>query len=80
MLCLRPKELRFFSTLGNLTQGSSNMRQPKHESLVEISKAQEAMKLCHSHQGWTISNDLDLSLIHMHALIIDYVAQILDLV
>ena len=35
-----------FSTLGNLFQGPNDMREPQHESLIEITNAQEVVKRC----------------------------------
>lgn len=55
------------------------MRECQHESSIEISKAQEVVKLCQHHHGWTILNDLYLSWIHMHTFLINNVTHILDL-
>jgi len=39
----RPKELFFCFTLGDLTQSPRDMRETKHELVVEISKSQKAV-------------------------------------
>jgi len=55
------------------------MREPQHEPVVEIGKAQRVAKLYYSGWGWPILNNLYLGWIHMHALLINDVPQILNL-
>ena len=78
-LRFQTKEFFFRYSLGDLTQGPSDMRESQHEHVVEISKTQKAAKLCHSGWGWPIQNDLDLGWIHMHPPFINNVCQILNL-
>jgi hypothetical protein len=54
------------------------MREPQHKPLIEVSKAQEAMKLNHCFRGWPIMDDLEIGWIHMYTLCIHDVSQILD--
>ena len=79
LLRFRPKEFCSRSSLGDLTQGPSDMRESQHEPSVEISKTQKAMKLGYNGWGWLVLNDLDLGWIHMHPPFINNVSQILNL-
>jgi hypothetical protein len=36
------------------------MREPQHETTIEVDGAQEAVELYQSCQGWTITDKLDL--------------------
>jgi len=54
------------------------MGESQHELAVEIGKAQEASNLSESGWGWTVTDDLDLGWIHMYAMLINYVAQVMD--
>jgi hypothetical protein len=54
------------------------MRESQHKPTVEIGKAQEALKLSDCGWGWLVTDDLDLGWIHMHAMLINYVAQVMD--
>ena len=56
------------------------MGESQHEPAVEISKAQEARKLNECGWGWPVTDDLDIGWIHMYAMLINYVAQVMDLV
>jgi hypothetical protein len=56
------------------------MGESQHEPLVEVGKSQEALKLGECGQGWIVKDDLDLSWIHMYPMLINNVAQVLDLV
>jgi hypothetical protein len=56
------------------------MGESQNEPEVEISKAQEASKLSECGWGWPVTDDLDLGWIHMYAILINYVAQVMDLV
>lgn len=56
------------------------MREYQHAYAVEVSNAEEVAKLCETPQGQLILNELDLSCIHMHTLLINNVTQISDLV
>jgi hypothetical protein len=40
-----PKEFYFLSSLGDLTQGPSDMRESQHKPAVEIGKTQKAAEL-----------------------------------
>ena len=79
MLGLRPGKIFFRPALSNLTQRPSDMGQSQHEPPTKIWKAQKDAKLHWSGRGWSILNELDLSRIHMHAMFIYDVTQILDL-
>jgi hypothetical protein len=54
------------------------MGESQHKPLVEIGKAQEALKLNERGWGWPITDDLDLGWIHMCAMLINDVAQVMD--
>jgi hypothetical protein len=54
------------------------MGESEHEPAVEIDKAQEALKLSECCWGWLVMNDLDLGWIHMYAMLINDVAQVMD--
>jgi hypothetical protein len=54
------------------------MGETQHEPTVEIGKAQEALKLSECFWGWPIMDDLDLGSIHMYAMLINDVAQVMD--
>ena len=56
------------------------MGETQHEPAVEISKSQEAPKLSECFWGWPVTDDLDLGWIHMYAMLINDVAQVMDLV
>jgi hypothetical protein len=53
------------------------MGESQHEPAVEICKAQEAPKLSECGWGWLVIDDLDLGWIHMYAMLINYVAQVM---
>jgi len=80
LLGLKPKNFVFHSILGNFTQRPSAMRESQHKPLIKIGKAQKSCKALLEWFGTPILNYLDLSQIHMHALIINDVSHILDLV
>jgi hypothetical protein len=46
--------------------------------MVEIGKAQEALNLSECGWGWLVMNDLDLCWLHMYAMLINDVAQVMD--
>jgi hypothetical protein len=48
--------------------------------MVEIGKAQEALKLSECGRGWPVTDDLDLGWIRMYAILINDVARVMDLV
>ena len=54
------------------------MGETQHEPAVEIGKAQEASKLSECGWGWPVTDDLDLGQIHMYAMLINDVAQVMD--
>jgi hypothetical protein len=56
------------------------MGESQHEPMVEIGKAQEALKLSECGWGWLVMDDLDLGWVHMYAMLINDVAQVMDLV
>jgi hypothetical protein len=56
------------------------MGETQHEPAVEISKSQEALKLSECYWGWPVMDDLDLGWIHMDAMLINDVAQVMDFV
>jgi hypothetical protein len=56
------------------------MEESQHELEVEIGKAQEAPKLSECGWGWLVTDDLDLGWIHMYTMLINDVAQVMDLV
>jgi hypothetical protein len=55
------------------------MGESQHEPAVEIGKAQEALKLSECGWGWPVTDDLDLGWIHMYTMLINDVAQVMDL-
>jgi hypothetical protein len=55
------------------------MGETQHKPIVEIGKAQEAPKLSECCWGWIVTNDLDLGWIHMYSMLINDVAQVMDL-
>jgi hypothetical protein len=48
--------------------------------MLEIGKAQEALKLSECGSDWLVIDDLDLGWIHMYTILINDVAHVLDLV
>jgi hypothetical protein len=54
------------------------MGEYQHEPVVEISKAQEAPKLSECGRGWPVMDDLYLGWIHMYAMLINDLAQVMD--
>ena len=54
------------------------MGETQHEPAIEIGKAYEAPKLSECGWGWPVMNDLDLGWIHMYAMSINDVAQVMD--
>jgi hypothetical protein len=54
------------------------MGETQHEPAVEIGKAQEAPNLSECCWGWLVMDDLDLGWIHMYAMLINDVAQVMD--
>jgi hypothetical protein len=49
------------------------MGESQHKPVVEIGKAQEALKFSECGWGWSVMNELDLGWIHMYAMLINYV-------
>ena len=80
LLCIPPCEHFLHTTIGYLAEGPCNMGESQHEPMVEFGKPQEALKLGKCGRGWLVTNDLDLSWIHMYPMLIKNVAQVLDLV
>jgi hypothetical protein len=56
------------------------MGESQHEPVVNISKAHKAPKLSECGWGWPVMDDLDLGWIHMYAVLINDVAQVMDFV
>ena len=54
------------------------MGESQHEPVVEIGKAQEAPKLSECGWGWPVTNDLDISWIHMYTIMINDVFHVMD--
>jgi hypothetical protein len=50
------------------------MGESQHKPVLEIGKAQEALKLSECGWGWPLVDDLDLSWIHMYDILINDVA------
>jgi hypothetical protein len=71
---------KFFptTTFGYLVEGPCNMGESQHEPVVEIGNAQEALKLSECVWGWPVTDELDLGSIHMYAMLINDVAQVMD--
>jgi hypothetical protein len=55
------------------------MGESQHEPVVEIGKAQESPKLSECGWGETVTDHLDLGWIHMYSMLINDVAQVMDL-
>jgi hypothetical protein len=54
------------------------MGESQHKPMVEIGKSKEALKLSECGWGWRVMNELDLGWIHMYAMLINDVAQVMD--
>jgi hypothetical protein len=73
-----PTQIFLTTTPVYLAEGPCNMGESQHEPAVEIGKAQEAPKLSECCWGWPVTDDLDLGWIHMYAMLINDVAQVMD--
>jgi hypothetical protein len=73
-----PRKFRLTITPVYLAEGPCNMGETQHKLAVEISKSQEAPKLSECCWGWPVTDDLDLGWIHMYAMLINDVAQVMD--
>jgi hypothetical protein len=80
LLGLAPRKFIPTTTPGYFSEGPCNMGESQHKPLVEIGKAQEASKLSECGWGWPIMNDLDIGWIHMYAMLINDVPQVMDIV
>jgi hypothetical protein len=78
LLGLAPHKFLPTTTPVYFPEGPYNMGESQHEPMVEIGKAQEASKLSECCWGWLVMDDLDLGSIHMYAMMINYVAQVMD--
>jgi hypothetical protein len=78
LVCLPPCEIFLSRSLGNLVEGPCNMGESQHEPMIEVDKPQESLNLSKCGQHWPVTNDLDLSWIHIYTMLINNVAQILD--
>jgi hypothetical protein len=54
------------------------MGESQHEPAVEIGKAQKDLKLGECGWGWPVTDDLDLDWIHIYAMLINEVDQVMD--
>ena len=54
------------------------MGESQHKPVVEIGKAQEALKLSECVWGWPVTDGLDLGWIHMYPMLIKNLSQVLD--
>jgi hypothetical protein len=54
------------------------MGESQHEPEVEIGKAQEAPNIDECGWGWLVTDDLDIGRIHMYAMLINDVSQVID--
>jgi hypothetical protein len=70
---------KFFLTTTHvyLAEVPCNMGETQHKPVIEIGKAQEALKLIECFWGYPVIDDLDLSWIHMYAMLINDVAQVM---
>ena len=69
-----PRKVFLTITLGYLAEGPCNMGESQHKPVVEVGKAQEALKISECGWGWPVTDDLDLGWIHMYAMLINDVA------
>jgi hypothetical protein len=53
------------------------MGESQQKPAVEIGKAQEALKIIECVWGWPIMDELDLGWIHMYAMLINDVSQVM---
>jgi hypothetical protein len=60
LLGLAPRKFFLTTTPGYLVEGPCNMGESQHEPMVEIGKAQEALKLGEFGLGWPVTDDLYL--------------------
>jgi hypothetical protein len=73
-----PRKFHLTTTPGYLVEGPCNMVESQHEPAVEIGKAQEALEFSECGWGWPVTDDLDLGWIHMYAMLINDVTQVMD--
>jgi hypothetical protein len=74
LLGLAPCKFHLTTTSGYLAEDPCNMGESQHKPVVEIGKAQEALKLHECGWGWPVTDDLDLGWINMYAMLINDVA------
>jgi hypothetical protein len=81
-LVVGPDPCKFFLTTTPvyLAKGPCNTGESQHEPVVEIGKAQEALKPSECGWGWIVIDDLDLGWIHMYTILINAIAQVMDIV
>jgi hypothetical protein len=79
-LLLGPAPHKFHLTTNPfyLAEDPCNMGETQNKPAVEIGKAQEDPKLSERCWGWLVTDDLDLGWIHMYAMMINDVAQVMD--
>ena len=75
-----PHKCFLTTTPGYLAEGACNMGESQHELAIEIGKAQEYLKLDECGWGCLVMDDLDICWIHMYVMLINDVAQVMDLV
>jgi hypothetical protein len=77
-LLLGPTPHKFIltTTPSYLAEGPCNMGESQHKPVVEIGKAQEALKRSECGWGWPVIDDLDLGWIHMYTMPINDVSQV----
>jgi hypothetical protein len=73
-----PRKFRLTTAPGYLAEGPCNMGESQHEPMVEIGKAEEALKLSECGWGYPVTDDLDIGWIHMYTMLINDVAQVMD--
>jgi hypothetical protein len=78
LLFFLPCEIFLSTSLGYLDKDPCNMGESQHEPSIEVGNFQESLKLSYYGWGWPVTNDLDISWIHMYTMLINNVAQVLD--
>jgi hypothetical protein len=75
---MAPQKIFLTTSPGYLAEGPCNMGESQHKLAIEIGKAQEALKLNEFGWGYPVIDDFDLGQIHMYAMLINDVAQVMD--
>jgi hypothetical protein len=66
LLGQNPHKFFLTTTPSYLAKGPCDMRESKHEPVIEIGETQEDLKFSECGWGWPVTDDLDLGWIHMH--------------